>query len=58
MDFSNKDVSVTLKGAQWFALMAELANKPLSAQGEAIMKRARVLLAEQVSAAADKEPVR
>jgi hypothetical protein len=51
-DFSNTDVTVTLKGAQWFALMARLANKPLSEEGEAILKRAKTMLATQLQQAA------
>jgi len=53
MDFRNLDVTVTLKGEEWFALMTKLAGKPLSDEGRAILRRAQQKLGEQVTHAAE-----
>jgi hypothetical protein len=52
MDFRNLDVTVTLKGEEWFAIMARLANKGLSTEGHAILAEAKRKLAASMKGAA------
>jgi hypothetical protein len=46
--FADRRVSVTLTGKQWFALIAKLADKPLSREGMETLREAASKLAEQV----------
>jgi hypothetical protein len=48
VQFSDRPIAITLTGERWFALMAKLAGKPLSEQGEAAYQAA---LAEIVAVA-------
>jgi hypothetical protein len=49
MDYRNLDVTVTLKGEEWFALAAKLSGKSLSDEGVKILKRAEKRLSEALT---------
>jgi hypothetical protein len=53
-DFENSDVTITMKGAEWFALVAKAAGKSLSPQGRVIANSAGQKLCDQLSAASNK----
>ncbi len=53
-NFENSDVTITMKGAEWFALVAKAAGKPLSPEGRVIANSAGRKMCEQLTAAADK----
>lgn len=49
--FGKRNVTVTLTGEEWFALIANGAGKPLSAEGRSIYLVAAKKMGEQVVAA-------
>jgi hypothetical protein len=49
-NFSKRDVTVTMLGEEWFAIIARLARKNLSREGLDILKRAQEKLSAQVTA--------
>jgi hypothetical protein len=52
--FSKTDVTVTLTGEEWFALLARIAKRPLSPEGAAIYHDATIKLQQQILAASDR----
>lgn len=48
LPFGERQITVTLTGAQWTALLAKLTNTGLSQSGQEIGKEAERLLAEQI----------
>jgi hypothetical protein len=56
-DFSNADVTVTLKGEEWFALIASMANKSLSSKGVLVLARAKTSLVAQVIRASNLDDI-
>jgi hypothetical protein len=52
--FGKTDVSVTLTGEEWFAILARLVNRPLSKQGAATYNKATEKMQVQLLAASDR----
>ena len=52
--FEKREVSLTLTGAQWFALLARCAGKGLSARGAKEYKTATDRLCTQIAAESEK----
>ena len=52
--FEYRDITLTLKGAEWFAIIAKLADKPMSKEGMQLFKRAGASVAKQLNEAVDK----
>ena len=53
-DFCKAQVSVTMSGEQWFALMARIASQGLSLEGARRYAEATVLLTQQIKEASDR----
>lgn len=51
--FEYRDITLTLKGAEWFAIVAKLADKPMSKEGRELFKSAGHSIARQLNAAVD-----
>jgi hypothetical protein len=51
--FSKMDVTVTLTGEEWFAIVSRLARKELSRKGAQVYLSAQDKLQEQLSAASE-----
>jgi hypothetical protein len=51
--FSERDVSVTLRGDEWAVLLAKIGGKPLSAEGRCIYAAGAKKLGDQLLAAAE-----
>lgn len=51
-DFSKSDITVTLTGEEWFAIMVKLARKPLSPYGRRCLQRAQKRLGDQLAGTA------
>ena len=56
MSFRDMDVTVTMTGEEWFALMAKMAGNSLSVKGQDALNRAMKALYQQVGAASDANP--
>ena len=56
MAFSDMDVSVTMKGEEWFALLARIERVPLSAKGAKAYNRGMTKLQKQIVAVAKANP--
>jgi hypothetical protein len=52
--FGKTDVTVTLTGEEWFALLAKFDKRPLSPHGAAILKVAADKLSQQILAVSDR----
>lgn len=52
-DFRGHNVTVTLKGEEWFAIMAKLLRKELSTEGKLLAARGQTKMAAQVGKASD-----
>ena len=46
--FSKQQVSVTMSGEEWVALIARVLNKPLSKRGEKVYQEAQLRLTHQL----------
>ncbi len=51
--FGKREVTVTLLGEEWFALLARAVGRGLSKEGAAAYNRAATKMKEQLSAASD-----
>ncbi len=56
MTFSEMDVTVTMRGEEWFTIMAQLARRDLSLKGKTLLKSGLKKMQEQVVAASDANP--
>lgn len=54
IELSKRDITLTLTGAEWFAVVADLARRPLTHQGRIHLKVAAVKMAAQLTAEADR----
>jgi hypothetical protein len=48
MEFPTAKITVTLTGAEWFAICAKLGNRPLSPEGQAALIRGATSMTDQL----------